>query len=106
MTQCFGLINYNIIYSLMAEDVCEANYRDGARVVRGRDWKWQDQDGNGLGTLDFKNSGSSFWVHVKWDNGRIGHYRAGPEFFDLKMASSGATPGILGSHEARSIGLM
>ena len=23
----------------------------GTRVVRGKDWKWEDQDGNGIGTV-------------------------------------------------------
>lgn len=38
----------------------------GARVVRGRDWDWGNQDGNGVGTIIDK-SGKG-WVRIKWDH--------------------------------------
>tara|TARA_R110000868_G_scaffold83012_2_gene234519 strand:- start:4192 stop:5601 length:1410 start_codon:yes stop_codon:yes gene_type:complete len=38
----------------------------GARVVRGRDWDWGNQDGNGIGTIIDKNGEG--WVRVTWDN--------------------------------------
>lgn len=38
----------------------------GARVVRGKDLDWGNQDGNGVGTIIEK--GDEGWVRVKWDN--------------------------------------
>lgn len=68
----------------------------GVRVVRGPDWKWNDQDdGEGhVGTLisPYGNkyptvqSGSVF---VQWDSGRIGNYRVGFEdYCDLLVLDS------------------
>ena len=63
----------------------------GQKVKRGRNWKWGDQDGNGLGTVvePVSNTGS---VRVQWDNGHINVYRMGYEDqFDLTIASDNAT---------------
>ena len=38
----------------------------GARVVRGRNWDWNNQDGNGVGTII--ENGNEGWAKVKWDN--------------------------------------
>lgn len=65
----------------------------GARVVRGLDWKWRDQDGPGGGppgegtiTGDIHNG----WIDVAWDHGAANSYRMGAEGkYDLKLA-----PGI------------
>lgn len=61
----------------------------GARVVRGMDWKWRDQDGNppgeGLVTGELHNG----WVDVTWDFGGSNSYRMGAEGkFDLQLAPS------------------
>ncbi|KAK7477746.1 hypothetical protein BaRGS_00031034 [Batillaria attramentaria] len=61
----------------------------GARVVRGMDWKWRDQDGSppGEGTVtgDLHNG----WVDVTWDAGGSNSYRMGAEGkFDLALAPS------------------
>ncbi|XP_026733333.1 E3 ubiquitin-protein ligase Ufd4 isoform X4 [Trichoplusia ni] len=66
----------------------------GARVLRGPDWKWRDQDGAhpALGTVtsDLHNG----WVDVRWDHGGRNSYRMGAEGkFDLKVVSGGATGG-------------
>ncbi|XP_013416937.1 uncharacterized protein LOC106178346 [Lingula anatina] len=37
----------------------------GTRVVRGPDWKWENQDGDGPGTVVGYGKGSWVWVH--WD---------------------------------------
>ncbi|XP_050076320.1 E3 ubiquitin-protein ligase Ufd4 isoform X1 [Anopheles maculipalpis] len=60
---------------------------DGARVVRGVDWHWDDQDGNppGEGTViaEIHNG----WIDVKWDHGMRNSYRMGAEGkYDLKLA--------------------
>ncbi|CAG9113727.1 unnamed protein product [Plutella xylostella] len=61
----------------------------GARVVRGPDWKWREQDGpppaRGTLTSDLHNG----WVDVRWDHGGRNSYRMGAEGkFDLKVISS------------------
>ncbi|XP_049867951.1 E3 ubiquitin-protein ligase Ufd4 isoform X3 [Pectinophora gossypiella] len=63
----------------------------GARVLRGPDWKWRDQDGPhpamGTVTSDLHNG----WVDVRWDHGGRNSYRMGAEGkFDLKVVSGGA----------------
>ncbi|CAF0905235.1 unnamed protein product [Brachionus calyciflorus] len=66
----------------------------GARVQRGVDWKWGNQDkvseecrpneGTVITELD-----SNGWVEVIWDNGVFNFYRMGYESkYDLTMASS------------------
>lgn len=54
----------------------------GARVVRGRDWRWADQDKNGKGTITKVEMIG--WVTVRWDHeGTTGdghlNYRIGNE---------------------------
>ncbi|XP_047508837.1 E3 ubiquitin-protein ligase HECTD1 isoform X4 [Pieris napi] len=58
----------------------------GARVARGPDWKWRDQDGAqpamGTVTSDLHNG----WVDVRWDHGGRNSYRMGADGkFDLKL---------------------
>jgi hypothetical protein len=50
----------------------------GARVVRGRDWKWSEQDGGegGVGTvIEGSSDRSDKWVRVTWSNGSTNGYR-------------------------------
>ena len=61
----------------------------GARVVRGIDWKWRDQDNptgsGGLGTVTGELHNG--WIDVSWDHGGSNSYRMGAEGkFDLKLA--------------------
>lgn len=70
----------------------------GARVMRGPDWKWRDQDGcpPGVGTVtgDVHNG----WIDVGWDHGGSNSYRMGAEGkYDLKLAGSGGAPGAQGT---------
>ncbi|EKE42715.1 hypothetical protein ENUP19_0359G0011 [Entamoeba nuttalli] len=58
----------------------------GKSVIRGRDWKWKDQDG-GQGqigeVIDVCDEG---WVEVKWKNGTVCQYRWGGEnAYDLQV---------------------
>ncbi|KAK3734839.1 hypothetical protein QZH41_011760, partial [Actinostola sp. cb2023] len=62
------------------------NLRVGSKVVRGRDWKWKDQDGSipseGMVTAELQNG----WVEVSWSNGTSNSYRMGADGkFDLKL---------------------
>ncbi|XP_076816720.1 E3 ubiquitin-protein ligase HECTD1-like isoform X3 [Clavelina lepadiformis] len=64
----------------------------GARVVRGPDWKWRNQDGQGVGTVNAAVVNG--WVDVTWDNGTSNLYRVGAEGkYDIKIASSGEDNG-------------
>lgn len=60
--------------------VTESLAAPGLRVVRGRDWKWENQDGGagGVGTIDQGESNEG-WIKVKWDKGSTYYYRIGGE---------------------------
>ena len=59
----------------------------GARVVRGLDWKWRDQDGNPPGEGTVTGELHNGWIDVTWDHGGSNSYRMGAEGkFDLKLA--------------------
>ena len=60
----------------------------GTRVVRGKDWKWGEQDSSGEGTVVENNSGHKVgWLRIKWDNGSTHSYRMGADdCFDLKLS--------------------
>lgn len=63
---------------------------EGARVVRGRNWKWDDQDGGegGVGTIINSDASSKIAI-VLWDNGNQAQYRAGYNgSFDLRILDS------------------
>ncbi|XP_075923722.1 E3 ubiquitin-protein ligase HECTD1 isoform X2 [Petromyzon marinus] len=61
----------------------------GARVVRGIDWKWRDQDGNPPGDGTVTGELHNGWIDVTWDAGGSNSYRMGAEGkFDLKLAPS------------------
>nr|XP_016939130.1 E3 ubiquitin-protein ligase Ufd4 [Drosophila suzukii]XP_016939137.1 E3 ubiquitin-protein ligase Ufd4 [Drosophila suzukii] len=57
----------------------------GARVIRGVDWRWEDQDGCAEGTITGEIHNG--WIDVKWDHGVRNSYRMGAEGkYDLKLA--------------------
>ena len=61
----------------------------GAKVVRGLDWKWRDQDGpNGVaGEGTVTGELHNGWIDVTWDHGGSNSYRMGAEGkFDLKLS--------------------
>ena len=60
----------------------------GSRVVRGKDWKWEDQDGNAEGTVIVSTIyEETDWVRVKWDKGNENSYRNGAKgCYDLQLA--------------------
>ena len=80
----------------MGSEMC---IRDRARVVRGIDWKWRDQDNpcgsGGVGTVTGELHNG--WIDVTWDHGGSNSYRMGAEGkFDLKLAP-GYDPELLTS---------
>ncbi|CAI5764117.1 E3 ubiquitin-protein ligase HECTD1 isoform X1 [Podarcis lilfordi] len=59
----------------------------GARVIRGIDWKWRDQDGSSQGEGTVTGELHNGWIDVTWDAGGSNSYRMGAEGkFDLKLA--------------------
>ena len=61
----------------------------GARVVRGLDWKWRDQDGGTSGEGTVTGELHNGWIDVSWDSGGSNSYRMGAEGkFDLNLAPS------------------
>lgn len=69
----------------------------GCRVVRGPDWKWEDQDGGegSVGTivsLDRHSDGSKLPAKtalVCWDSGFVNNYRVGlGDCYDLRILDS------------------
>uniref|UniRef100_A0A1Q3G3F2 E3 ubiquitin-protein ligase n=2 Tax=Culex tarsalis TaxID=7177 RepID=A0A1Q3G3F2_CULTA len=61
----------------------------GARVVRGVDWHWDDQDGAHPGEGTVTGEIHNGWIDVKWDHGLRNSYRMGAEGkYDLKLANS------------------
>jgi len=79
----------------------------GLRVVRGNDWKWDDQDGGeghvgtvivvgGRGGSDHPTG----TVVIMWDTGNIANYRAGHEgSYDLRILDNAAA----GTHTKCSV---
>ena len=64
----------------------------GARVVRGPDWQWKEQDGGAgrPGTV-VQAPTTPDWVRVAWDDGRENAYRWGHEgSHDVMLATAGA----------------
>ncbi|XP_046350608.2 uncharacterized protein LOC124131392 [Haliotis rufescens] len=59
----------------------------GTRVVRGPDWKWDNQDTDGVGTVinHIHDPRKICWIWVHWDNGSCNKYRYGADgAFDVK----------------------
>ncbi|XP_053389245.1 E3 ubiquitin-protein ligase TRIM33-like [Mercenaria mercenaria] len=72
------------IDSCLDEKVKQSDFVVGLRVRRGPDWKWENQDRGGLGTvIGFNRNG---WARVTWDKGGTDSYRIGQEdAFDLEI---------------------
>lgn len=73
--------------------VSDANHSEGARVLRGKDWKWGDQDGGtgSMGILGKKRAEG--WTVVTWEKSRSEReYRIGGEdSFDLQFGGCPVT---------------
>lgn len=67
------------------EDLNESNPQMppiGSRVRKGPEWKWKNQDQDGVGTVI--GHGSNGWIKVEWDCSNMGEYRYGHnEAFDV-----------------------
>lgn len=64
----------------------------GARVARGLDWKWKDQDGIPPGEGSITGELHNGWIDVTWDHGGSNSYRMGAEGkYDLRINSNNNT---------------
>ncbi|KZC09014.1 E3 ubiquitin-protein ligase HECTD1, partial [Dufourea novaeangliae] len=62
----------------------------GARVARGLDWKWRDQDGIPPGDGTVTGELHNGWIDVTWDHGGSNSYRMGAEGkYDLRLVGTG-----------------
>lgn len=67
------------------------HFTPGVRVIRGVDWRWDDQDGTTEGTVTGEIHNG--WIDVKWDHGLRNSYRMGAEGkYDLKLANADNLP--------------
>lgn len=57
--------------------VTATNFRPNAKVRRGPDWKFGEQDGGPGAAGTVLSIDGDNWVRVRWDNGRTNTYRAG-----------------------------
>lgn len=81
------VMNGNRILAIFGSDMVQYIRFNITRVVRGRDWKWENQDSHGQGTIVRPNS-NPMWVWVKWDNGIEQSYRIGESgHYDLYIVS-------------------
>lgn len=63
----------------------------GTRVVRGNDWRWDDQDGHGEGRII--SNPENGWVDVMWTNNYTNSYRYGLDGrFDVRRADDMSVP--------------
>lgn len=60
----------------------------GARVVRGMDWKWRDQDGSPPGEGTVTGELHNGWIDVTWDSGK--HIYPGPDWDWGKTSTLGS----------------
>ena len=54
-------------------------FKEGTRVIRGRDWSYSNQGSGTSGTVEkgLGNYSSSGWLQVRWDDGKLYSYRMG-----------------------------
>ena len=77
---------------LSPEDMAEFVNTIGTRVVRGRDWKWSNQDGGSIGTVIGVDWNKNGWTRIIWDHsmdtdGTTHTYRMGADSkYDLTLA--------------------
>ncbi|XP_033763353.1 uncharacterized protein LOC117344636 [Pecten maximus] len=77
----------------MSRKVTAKGVFEGARVCRGPDWMWEDQDGNGMGKVisivNFSLDTDRDAVEVTWDIGQTNVYRHGYDGrLDLKCTKT------------------
>eukprot|EP00049_Salpingoeca_infusionum_P000305 m.38889 g.38889 ORF g.38889 m.38889 type:complete len:444 (-) comp10261_c1_seq2:453-1784(-) len=84
------------------ERVTQRNAMEGLPVVRGPDWKWENQDGGPM-SVGFVTRCKGDWCDCTWPRGDVENaYRVGPRKFDLAVANMAprapASPTLLQYH--------
>ncbi len=70
--------------------VTRAVAKEGLRVIRGANWKWNDQDHGGPGVIE---QVEEQWCTVRWDRGGSNNYRIGRNGkFDLFLEDDPTAP--------------
>ena len=80
-------ISKEVEVTLPNRTVTMENAYVGAKVMRGPDWKWRNQDGGegNIGTIE--NVQANIWVSVRWSRASWNSYRVGAEdSYDLIFA--------------------
>ncbi|XP_045184614.2 uncharacterized protein LOC123542716 [Mercenaria mercenaria] len=82
------VIGGNSVLAIFGPDIVTYMRFNITRVVRGKDWKWGEQDGHTAGTIT-KWDSTPHWVDVEWDSGSSNSYRMGAEGgkYDLYIVS-------------------
>lgn len=74
----------------------------GTRVKRGPDWKWEDQDKGGFGTVTRRSDVDDSWLVVRWDHGVSEAYRYGADgAFDLTVVPDAPPPPLVAGWRVR-----
>ncbi|CAB3409028.1 unnamed protein product [Caenorhabditis bovis] len=86
----------------------KGNETRGVRVVRGKNWMWEDQDGGNGKMGRIVNGPDNGWVDVLWDNGYCNSYRYGINGqFDVERApSSSIVPSGSGTSSSNATSVM
>jgi hypothetical protein len=89
-------------YDLCVIGLAKAAQLVGRRVRRGRDWKWGEQDGHGLGIVIAAPRDGV--LEVRWyTSGQTNHYRWGAEgSYDVKIVSDPKPSGSKGADDSSS----
>ncbi|XP_065945035.1 uncharacterized protein [Magallana gigas] len=84
INQVCEILNEKEVYGDIDEDEDDENFIErystmpcvGTRVRRGRDWRYENQDSKGVGTV-IGHTDRVGWILVEWDNGNQFDYRYG-----------------------------
>ena len=75
--------------------VTKQNVKTDDKVIRGKDWCWDSQDGNSKFGVVIETEGNN-WVIVRWENGERNSYRIGAGgCFDLYFYTKELTPSLI-----------
>ncbi|XP_056021560.1 uncharacterized protein LOC125649346 isoform X2 [Ostrea edulis] len=75
----------------------------GSRVKRGPNWKWQNQDAEGIGTVVGHFAEEDGWLYVEWDYGQTCKYRFGKMIYDVIVCNE---PRVLNDSELIAAGCL
>ena len=77
-------------------EVTRDDCKKGDKVVRGKDWRWHNQDGGegSVGIIEHVLDGC--WARIRWSNGLLNYYRIGAEeCYDLYFYTEEITDSLM-----------